>query len=250
MRAGLVPARSLLFGGIHLMEAMPSWFQSVAEDLRFNLIDGDRYKMLLNGLGVTVQVALGAALIGLLLGCVIALMALSKSRIVRGIASVYVTVIRGTPVLVQLMIMAYIIMRNYKGPLVVVAIIAFGLNSAAYVSEMVRGGILAVDKGQTEAGRSLGLSGGATLLLIVLPQTVKIILPSLFNEFIMLLKETSVVGLVGLMDLTKAGDFIKSRTLSPFVPILTVAAIYLVIVIGLTNLFGRLERRLRQSDLR
>lgn len=126
-----------------------------------------------------------------------------------------------------------------------IAIISFGLNSAAYVSEMVRGGILAIDKGQTEAGRSLGLSRLQTLFRIVLPQSVEIILPTLFNEFIMLLKETSVVGFIGLMDLTKAGDFIRSRTYSAFFPLITVAVIYFILVTVLTRLFSAFERSLR-----
>lgn len=230
------------------MQGISGLFQSFWAQFSQNLIEGDRYKMLLEGLGTTLQVALAAAVIGMVMGCLLALMALSKARVLRGISSLYVTVIRGTPVVVQLLIMYFIIMLPYKGPKTVVAIITFGANSAAYVSEMVRGGILAVDKGQTEAGRSLGLSGASTMLLIVLPQTVKIILPSLFNEFIMLLKETSVVGFIGLMDLTKAGDFIRSRTASAFFPLLTVAAVYLVMVTALTVLSKWMERRLRQGD--
>ncbi|MBQ5771007.1 MAG: amino acid ABC transporter permease [Clostridia bacterium] len=199
--------------------------------------------------------AVCAALVGVLLGCVIALMRHSNAKIgkwkfLQSISSVYVDVIRGTPVVVQLMIMYYVILTSPDISKITVAIITFGLNSAAYVSEMVRGGILAVDKGQTEAGRSLGLSAGATMLLIVLPQTIKIIIPSLFNEIIMLLKETSVVGFIGLMDLTKAGDFIRSRTYSAFFPLLTVAAVYLIIVSALTRVFNRVERRLRQGDIR
>ncbi len=230
------------------MDTIQAWWAEIVYQFHFNLIEGDRWKMLLEGLGVTVQIALCAALLGMVLGCLLALMRLSKFKLLRGIATGYVGLIRGTPVVVQLLIMYNIIMLSYSGPKIVVGMFTFGLNSAAYVSEMVRSGILAVDKGQTEAGRSLGMSAGATLLLIVLPQTVKIILPSLFNEFIMLLKETSVVGFIGLMDLTKAGDYIRSRTYSPYFPLLSVAAIYLVIVLGLTQIFGRFERRLRQGD--
>ena len=185
----------------------------------------------------------------------IALMRLSNAHIgkwkfLQSISSIYVDVIRGTPVVVQLMIMYYVILTSPDISKLTVSVITFGLNSAAYVSEMVRGGILAVDKGQTEAGRSLGLSASATMLLIVLPQTIKIIIPSLFNEIIMLLKETSVVGFIGYMDLTKAGDFIRSRTYSAFFPLLTVAAVYLIIVTVLTRVFIRVERRLRQGDIR
>jgi len=232
------------------LEGISAWFASFWNDFEFNLIQGDRYKMLLDGLGVTVEIALAAAIIGVILGSLIALMRLSKWNLVRGIARVYVDVIRGTPVMVQLLIMYYIILATYNGPKVAVAILSFGLNSAAYVSEMVRGGILSVDKGQTEAGRSLGLSSSATLIKIVMPQAIKNTLPSLFNEFIMLLKETSIVGYIALMDLTKAGDFIRSRTYSAFFPLLTVAAIYLIMVSGLSALFGRVEKGVRQSDNR
>ncbi len=222
---------------------------------RMNLIEEDRYQMILKGLGTTILIAICAAVLGVVFGCVLALMRLSNIRIgkwyvLRSLATIYVDVIRGTPVVVQLMIMYYIVFVSPNISKVTVAIITFGLNSAAYVSEMVRGGILAVDKGQTEAGRSLGLSAGATMYLIVLPQTIKIIIPSLFNEIIMLLKETSVVGFIGLMDLTKAGDYIRSRTYSAFFPLLTVAAVYLVIVTVLTRVFERVERRMRQSDIR
>ncbi len=237
------------------MEGVKAWAESLWEQFDFNLIQGERYKMLLEGLGVTLEIALGAALIGLILGCIVALMRLSNLRIgrwyyLRGIARVYVDAIRGTPIVVQLLIMYYIILLSYQGPREVVAILTFGLNSSAYVSEMVRGGILSVDKGQTEAGRSLGLSSPATLLLIVMPQAIKNILPSLFNEFIMLLKETAVVGYIALMDLTKASDYIRSRTFSAFFPLLKVAAIYIIIVLGLCNIFGRVERGMRQGDHR
>ncbi|MDO4548625.1 MAG: amino acid ABC transporter permease [Clostridia bacterium] len=236
------------------MQALSAWFISIYEQFRFNIIDGDRYKMLMEGLGVTLTVALFAAVIGVLLGSVIALMRLSNARIgkwypLRWLATIYVGVIRGTPVVVQLLIMYFIILLPFAWiSKTTAAILCFGLNSAAYVSEMVRGGILSVDKGQTEAGRSLGLSGASTMLLIVLPQAAKNTLPSLFNEFIMLLKETSIVGYIGLMDLAKAGDYIRSRTYSAFFPLLTVAAIYLVIVMALTKVFATIERRMRKGD--
>lgn len=229
-------------------------FEQLAKDFQNNLIVGDRYLMLLRGLGTTLLIALCAAIIGIVLGSVIALMRLSTWRVgkrfhpLRAIAGFYVDIIRGTPMVVQLMIMYYIILAASSLSKEVIAIISFGLNSAAYTSEIVRGGILAVDKGQTEAGRSLGLSSSQTMLLVVLPQSVRIVIPSLFNEFIMLLKETSVVGFIGLMDLTKAGDFIRSRTYAAFFPLLSVAVIYFVIVSILTRIFGRIERRLRKGD--
>lgn len=233
---------------------MREFFQRIAADFDTNLIVGNRYMMLLNGLGTTLIIALGAAVIGILLGTVIALMRISawkpfkKVYPLRMLAGAYVDVIRGTPVVVQLMIMYYIILASTSLSRELIALISFGLNSAAYVSEMVRSGILAIDRGQTEAGRSLGLSHLQTLTLIVLPQSVQVILPNLFNEFIMLLKETSVVGFIGLMDLTKAGDFIRSRTYSAFFPLITVAVIYLLLITVLTRLFTALERKIRQKD--
>ena len=237
------------------MEVIQAWAASFWEQFQFNLIEGGRYKMLIDGLGVTILIALSAAAMGVVLGSVIALMRLSNARIfrwywLRGIAHAYVDLIRGTPLVMQLLIMYFIVFGTTNIPKVVVAILTFGLNSAAYVSEMVRGGILSVDKGQTEAGRSLGLSSGATLLKIVMPQAIKNALPSLLNEFIMLLKETSIVGYIALMDLAKAADYIRSRTFSAFFPLLTVTAIYLIMILGLSRLFELVERRMRQSDHR
>ena len=233
-----------------LFSAIRRAAKSVWRQFRINLIEESRYKMIFTGLQRTLVIAFCAAALGVLLGCLIALMRLSKLKFLNAVSSVYVDIIRGTPVVVQLMIMYYVILTSPNISKVTVAIITFGLNSGAYVSEMVRGGILAVDKGQTEAGRSLGLSASATMLLIVLPQTIKIIIPSLFNEIVALLKETSVVGFIGLMDLTKAGDFIRSRTYSAFFPLLAVAAVYLVLVTVLTRVFNMIERRMRQGDLR
>lgn len=232
-----------------VIASIGAWFEDIARQFVMTVITADRYKLLLEGLGRTLTIALTAAVIGVILGSVLALMNLSRSRLLKRVSALYVGLIRGTPVVVQLLIMYHIILVSVKDALIV-AIITFGLNSAAYVSEMVRGGILAVDKGQTEAGRSLGLSQTQTMLRIVLPQAVKIVIPSWFNEFIMLLKETSIAGYVGLMDLAKSGDFIRSRTFSAFMPFLVVAAIYLMVVSFFTVLFKRLERRLRQSDLR
>lgn len=230
------------------MQAIATWFADFWQQFEFNIIQGDRYRMLLDGLGTNLVITLFAAIIGVALGSVVALMRLSKVKVLSVIAKVYADIIRGTPVVVQLMIMWFVILVNTPVNKTTAAIIAFGINSAAYVSEIVRGGILSIDRGQTEAGRSLGLSGASTMLLIVIPQAVKNVFPSLLNEFIMLLKETSVVGFIGLMDLTKAGDYIRSRTFSAFFPLLTVAAIYLILVLGLSQLFARVERRMRQGD--
>ncbi len=223
-------------------------FAGFAFEFERNLIREDRYKMLIEGLVTTLKISGVSCVCGVLFGSVVALMRLSKNRLLRGISTLYVNIVRGTPVVVQLMIIYYIVLAAPSKT--VAAMVTFSVNSAAYVSEMVRGGILAVDKGQTEAGRSLGLSAASTMILIVLPQMIKIIIPSLFNEFITLLKETSVVGFIGLMDLSKAGDFIRSRTYSAFFPLIAVAIIYLVLVTILTRVFGAIEGRLRKSDIR
>lgn len=223
-------------------------FAGIAFEFERNLLREDRWKMLLDGLMTTLKISGVSCVAGVLLGSVVALMRLSSNKLLRGVSTLYVNIVRGTPVVVQLMIIYYIVLAAPSK--IVAAMVTFSINSAAYVSEMVRGGILAVDKGQTEAGRSLGLGAASTMMLIVLPQTIKIIIPSLFNEFITLLKETSVVGFIGLMDLSKAGDFIRSRTYSAFFPLIAVAVIYLVLVTILTKVFGAIEGRLRKSDIR
>ncbi|MCI7334788.1 MAG: amino acid ABC transporter permease [Oscillospiraceae bacterium] len=168
-------------------------------------------------------------------------------RLVNAVCKIYITIIRGVPVVVQLMIWYFVILVSQDNG-VVVAIVAFGFNSAAYVAEIFRGGIMSVDEGQFEAGRSLGFGYVRTMVNIVLPQAVKTVLPTLLNEVIALLKETSVAGYVGIMDLTKAGDLIRGRTFEAFMPLIAVAIIYLVTVIILTAVFTAVERRLRRSE--
>ncbi|MCL2088042.1 MAG: amino acid ABC transporter permease [Oscillospiraceae bacterium] len=216
-----------------------------------NLIRHDRWQLILQGLGVALQIAFFSIIIGLILGFFTALMRTSKFKALRTVAMTYVTVIRGIPMLVQLMILYFAILGPYTNlPKILIAIIAFGINSGAYTSEIFRAGILSVDYGQTEAGRSLGFSTAQTMRLIILPQAVKNALPSLGNEFILLLKETSIAGFIGVQDLTKAGDIIRSRTFSAFTPLITVAIIYLILVMTLTWLLSKLERRLRKGDTR
>lgn len=226
------------------------FLNNFAHALYINFIKGDRYILLLKGLGVTLEITFFAIILGIILGFIIAFMNLSESKLFKGIATVYITVIRGTPIVVQLLIIYFIVFGSVDIPKVVVAIIAFGINSGAYVAEIVRAGILAVDQGQMEAGRSLGLSYILTMRYIIIPQAIKNVLPALANEFIVLLKETAIVGYIALVDLTKAADFIRSRTFDAYLPLLSVAAIYLIIVLGLTKLFGKLEGRLRQGDSR
>lgn len=217
-------------------------------------IESARYKTLLDGFTTTITIALFATIIGILLGIVVAIIKVynyqtGKYKILRRLADIYLTIFRGTPVIVQLMVLYYVILVDVQSG-VLVAIIGFGINSGAYVAEIVRAGILAVDKGQSEAGRSLGLSEAATMWHIVLPQAIKNILPALFNEFITLLKETSVAGYIAVIDLTKAADLIRSRTMQAFFPLISVAVIYLILVVGLTYIQSLIERRLRKSDRR
>lgn len=228
------------------------------------MIDGDRYKFVLEGLRNTFTITFGALAIGIVLGIVVAAIRTSfdknkESMKLRGgigyyilavfnaICKFYLTVTRGTPVVVQLMI-AYFIIFAAADNGVPVAIFAFGVNSGAYVAEIFRAGIMSVDHGQFEAGRSLGFNYFQTMRYIIIPQMFKAVLPTLCNEFIALLKETSVAGYVGVIDLTKAGNTIAGRTFEYFIPLISVAVIYLVMVMILSWLVGRLERRLRKSD--
>lgn len=215
-----------------------------------NLIHENRYMLLLNGLLVTLQVTFFAIIIGTVLGIVLALMKMSKSKVLSSISNFYITVIRGTPMVTQLLIIYFVVFAAMNVSKLFVAIIAFGLNSSAYVAEIIRAGIQAVDRGQTEAGRSLGLSSRQTLFLIVMPQAVKNIFPAYVNEFIVLIKETAIVGYIALEDLTKAGDIIRSRTYEAFIPLLSVAFIYLIITSVLAKLCDIVERRLNRHDTR
>ena len=241
-----------------------AWFDGVKAEFILNFVDKNRWKLLLNGLGNTLLISLLACLIGIVLGVLIAIVRTSWDNtgrdrprgFARGVMAVlnricvlYTTVIRGTPVVIQLLIMYYVIFASSSNGLMV-ATIAFGLNSGAYVSEIVRGGILSVEKGQMEAGRSLGLNYVQTMWFVIAPQVLKTVLPTLANEFISLLKETSVAGYVAVADLTFAGNRIRGVTYSAFMPLIAVALIYLLLVVFLTHLVGKLERRLRQGDNR
>ncbi len=223
--------------------------------LRFytNFIQDNRWKFITEGLGITLQITFFAVIIGIILGFVVAIIRSTndktgKFKIASFLCKIYLTVIRGTPVIVQLMIIYYVIYASSKISPVFVAIIAFGINSGAYVAEIARSGIMSIDNGQFEAGRSLGFNYAQTMWYIVLPQAFKNILPSLANEFIVLLKETSVAGYITIQDLTKGGDIIRGRTYDPFMPLIAVALIYLLLVVILSALVGKLERRLRSND--
>ena len=235
-------------------EHMQEWFDSVGKKFVLAFVEGDRWKLYFKGLGVTLEIALFAAILGMVIGTVVALMRLSQKRngkktIWARIAGIYVDVFRGTPSVLQLLIMWFIVMKNSQNG-VLVASLSFGINSGAYVSEIVRAGILAVDKGQTEAGRSLGLSKAQTMIYIVIPQAIKNVLPPIGNEFIVLLKETAIVGYVSLTDLTRAANQITSRTYEAFMPLIGAAVIYFTVIKILTILLDKLERRLRKSDNR
>ncbi len=217
-------------------------------------IEKDRWQVYLRGLGITLEVAFFAALIGILIGTVVAFMKLSTNRkgkptIFTHIANIYVDIIRGTPSVLQLLIMWFVVMKNCHNG-ILVGCLTFGINSGAYVAEIVRAGILAVDKGQTEAGRSLGLTNFQTMIYIVIPQAFKNVLPPLCNEFIVLLKETAILGYVGLSDLTRAANQMTSTVYDAFTPLVGAAIIYFVTIKILTILLGKLERRLRRSDNR
>lgn len=227
------------------------------QDLRDKFIDDfitkDRWRYLVDGLGVTFQVTIGAVIIGILLGFLLAMIRAThdktgKLTVLDLFAKLYLAVIRGTPVVVQLLIMYFIVFATSSIDKVLVAVITFGLNSAAYVAEIVRSGIMSVDDGQMEAGRSLGFNYVQTMIYFIIPQAFKNILPALGNEGIVLLKETSVSGYIALQDLTKGGDIIRSATYEPFMPLFAVALIYLVIVLVLSKLVAMLERRLRVSE--
>jgi len=226
---------------------------SFSEKFYQNFIEDNRYMYLLKGLGNTVVITLFALLIGIIFGSLLAIVRTTHDRngglnILNALAKVYLTVIRGTPTMVQLLIIYYVVFASTNVSKVFVAIIAFGLNSAAYVAEVVRSGIMSVDQGQFEAGRSLGLPYHKTMRLIIIPQAFKNILPALGNELITLLKETSISGYIGLVDLTKGSDIIRSVTYEAMMPLGMVALIYLCLVLVLTMLVNKLERSLRKNE--
>ena len=226
-----------------------------AESFRQNFIEEDRWRYLTDGLKTTLIITFFAVIIGMVLGFLVAIIRSTSLRTKRLLipdilCRIYLTVIRGTPVVVQLLIIYFVIFASVPISKTFVAIIAFGINSGAYVAEIVRGGIMAVDVGQLEAGRSLGLNYRQTMVSIIMPQALKTVLPALANEAIVLLKETSVAGYIAIADITKGGDIIRSQTFSAFMPLIAVALIYLIMVVLLTRLVNLLERRLASNDKR
>ncbi len=219
-------------------------FQSIYD----TMIYGNRWLLIISGLKITLLIAFFAVLIGTVLGCIFALMKVSHNKILKGIAEVYTTVLRGIPLATQLMIFYFVVFAPLGWDRLVVAIISYGINSGAYCTEIFRSGIQGVDRGQTEAGRSLGLSSWQTLFKIVLPQALKAVLPTYTSEFIVLIKETSVASFIAVTDLTKSGDMIRNATYNAWIPLLTCAIIYLILTLGLTKLFAKLEKRLAKSN--
>ena len=225
-----------------------SFLNSIADNFYQSVIYDNRYQFILEGLFHTILIAFFAVIIGIILGLIITIIRdynakCGKLKILSKLAKWYVDIIRGTPVILQLMIIYYVIFKSVDINIVIVGIIAFGLNSSAYVSEIIRGGLNSIPKGQIEAGYSLGFQYGSIMKYIVLPQTIKTILPGLGNEFITLLKETSVGAYIGIIELTKASDIIASRTYDYFFPLLIIAIIYLIMTLGLSKLVSNLERK-------
>ena len=241
---------------------MPEFIQNLVHQFEFVFLQDDRWMYLAEGLVTTLQITFFALILGITIGVTIAIIRSTHDntidtlrpgigkftlQILNVIAKVYLTVIRGTPIVVQLLIM-YCIVFAASNNKVFIAIIAFGINSGAYVAEIVRSGIMSIDKGQMEAGRSLGYNYVQAMIFIIIPQAIKNILPALANEFITLLKETSVSGYIAIQDLTKGAYIIIGRTYTAFMPLITVALVYLTLVLFFTWLVGKMERRLRNSD--
>ena len=231
------------------MENIVSFFKSLWESFYYSVIYDNRFEYILEGLLNTLLISFLAVVIGVLIGVVIALIRSyhdksGKLKVADWICRTYVNLIRGTPVILQLMIIYYVIFETVDINIVLVGVLAFGINSGAYVAEIIRAGINSVPGGQMEAGLSLGLTYGQTMRHIILPQAVKNILPALCNEFITLIKETSVGAYIGIVELTKASDIIASRTYDYFFPLIIIAVIYLILTLGLTKLVGILERKL------
>ena len=229
---------------------MAEWWADLISKFTRTFIVGDRWKYIWDGLGVTLIITLMAAIMGVVLGFIVAIIRSThdktgKWKIANAICRFYLTVIRGTPIVLQLMILYFAVLVSTNG--IIVAIIAFGVNSGAYVAEIFRGGIISIDNGQFEAGRSLGFSYGKTMWHIIMPQAFKNAVPPLANEFIVLLKETAVVGYVAIQDLTKGAHIIVGRTYEAFLPLIAVALIYLALVMLLSRGVTILERRLSRS---
>ena len=227
---------------------MENFINNVYEQFYQTLIEQDRYRFILEGLGKTLIIAFFAVILGVILGGLVALIRnyheeTKKAKLANFISKLYVTIIRGTPAVLQLMIIYYVIFRTVDINTILVVVIAFGINSGAYVSEIIRAGINSIDRGQKEAADSLGLTYRETMKSIILPQAIRNVLPALSNEFITLLKETSVAGYIGIIELVKAADIIASGTYNYFFPLIIIAIIYLILTIGLSKLLTIFEKK-------
>lgn len=229
---------------------MPLWLSDFIMNLNSTFVVEGRWRWFVSGLGFTLLISLFAVLLGLVLGVLAALGKLSKFKPIKAISGIYVDIIRGTPTMVQLLIIYYIIFQNVNIEKWIVGSIAFGINSGAYIAEIVRGGILSVNIGQTEAGRSLGLTQGQTMRHIIMPQAMKNILPALGNEFVVLIKETAVIGMVANIDLVGAARKVQSLTYDFAVPLISIAVIYYVVIKIISVLLNKLEENMRKSDRR
>lgn len=232
---------------------MGELLNGIYDDFYKTVIFDERYKLILEGLKNTILIAIGALIVGILLGSIISIVKYTnkergKFKLLSKIFDIYVNVIRGTPSVLQLMIMYYVIFKTSTIDSVIVGIIAFGINSSAYVAEILRSGFDSIDDGQVEAGLSLGLNFRQVLKYIIIPQAIKVSLPSMGNEFVTLIKETAIAGYIGIEDLTKASDIIASRTYDYFFPLVLVALIYLVLTSVISKLLKKMERKLNVND--
>ena len=229
---------------------MPAWVVDLLNRLNSTFVVDGRWQWFVSGLGYTLLISLFSVLLGLVIGILMALMRLSKSKILRAVSGIYIDIIRGTPTMVQLLIIYFVIFANVHIDKWVVGFIAFGINSGAYIAEIVRGGILSVNIGQTEAGRSLGMTHKQTMASIVMPQAMKNILPALGNEFVVLIKETAVIGMIANIDLVGAARKVQSLTYDYLIPLLSIAGIYYVVIKIISTLLSKVEKGMRKADKR
>ena len=229
---------------------MPAWVVDLLNRLNSTFVVDGRWQWFVSGLGYTLLISLFSVLLGLVIGILMALMRLSKSKILRAVSGIYIDIIRGTPTMVQLLIIYFVIFANVHIDKWVVGFIAFGINSGAYIAEIVRGGILSVNIGQTEAGRSLGMTHKQTMASIVMPQAMKNILPALGNEFVVLIKEPAVIGMIANIDLVGAARKVQSLTYDYLIPLLSIAVIYYVVIKIISTLLSKVEKGMRKADKR
>lgn len=229
---------------------MPAWVVDLLNRLNSTFVVDGRWQWFVSGLGYTLLISLFSVLLGLVIGILMALMRLSKSKILRAVSGIYIDIIRGTPTMVQLLIIYFVIFANVHIDKWVVGFIAFGINSGAYIAEIVRGGILSVNIGQTEAGRSLGMTHKQTMASIVMPQAMKNILPALGNEFVVLIKETAVIGMIANIDLVGEARKVQSLTYDYLIPLLSIAVIYYVVIKIISTLLSKVEKGMRKADKR